>query len=204
MKYFLQHILKENLNQITADSYFNYGVKGLHMIDFINTPTKGLKLFIAESNNNMQPSLPSFYQNGITYPFQYYSKNASVQCVKGHLTIWEVAESNDQISLLANEFEVSGNAETQEFHTKREHVGLKTAQLFSMQPGQIVNLPGNILYNFGTRFGSISAWMVFEGKDLGTPKLAYTNLDKFDTSDLYQKPTTRDVLNMVDAIGLLK
>lgn len=201
MKHFIQHIIRENLAQIASESYFNYGVYGMHMINIIDTPTKGLKLYVTDSNNALQNSLPNYFSNGLTYPFQYYKKNVMIECIKGYTSVWNVFENNGNIAVLANEFEKIND----DYELKRQHVGLSTEQVFSMQSGQIVNLPGNKLYNFGSRFGSQSAWLVYEGKEIdGIPDLYYTNLDNIKTDGLYQKMNARDVVGIIDALGFLK
>lgn len=204
MKHFIQHIVKENLTQIAASSYFNYGVKGLHMINLIDSDNKGLKLFITESNNDMQSSTPNFCATGIKYPFQYYGKNVMVKCIKGFTSIWTVFENNNQMSVLVNEYEVDRSNELPEYNLTREHVGMSTKEVFNMQAGQVVNLPGNVLYNFGTRFGAISAWLVYEGKPIeNLPNLTYTNFEAISSEGLYQKTTSRDIVSMLNSLGYI-
>lgn len=205
MKHFIQHIVKENLTQIAAASYFNYGVKGLHMIDLIDSDTKGLKLYIAEANNDMQSSTPSFYSTGIKYPFQYYGKNVMVKCIKGFTSVWTVFENNNQMSVLADEYNITYDDKgLPVYELGREHVGLSTKEVFNMQAGNVVNLPGNTLYNFGTRFGAISAWMVYEGKPIeNLPQVCYSNFNIESHDGLYQKTNSRDIVAMLDSLGFI-
>lgn len=205
MKHFIQHIVKENLTQIAAASYFNYGVKGLHMINLIDSDTKGLKLYISEANNDMQSSTPSFYSTGIKYPFQYYGKNVMVKCIKGFTSVWTVFENNNQMSVLADEYNITYNDKgLPVYELGREHVGLSTKEVFNMQSGTVVNLPGNTLYNFGTRFGAISAWMVYEGKPIvNLPQVCYSNFNIEPRDGLYQKTNSRDIVAMLDSLGFI-
>lgn len=208
MKDFIQHIVKENLAQIAADSYFNYGVRGLHMINLIDTPTKGLRLFIAESNNMMQHSMPLNYSNGITYPFQNYQRNFKTQCIQGYVSIWTVEESNDQIALLTNEYKLAENEDGDYVYVmNRQHVGLQTKTVYNLQPGQAVSLSGNELYNFGTRFGAQSAWFVYEGRENKTDYVFYTNKDNLSADDgfpgMYSKVSAKDVVALLSSVGLI-
>ena len=208
MKDFIQHIVKENLTQIAADSYFNYGVRGLHMIKLVDTPTKGLRLFIAESNNMMQHSMPLHYSNGITYPFQHYQRNFKTKCIQGYVSVWTVEESNDQIALLTNEYKLTENEDGDYVYVmNRQHVGLQTKTVYNLQPGQTVNLSGNALYNFGTRFGAQSAWFVYEGRENKTDYVFYTNKDNLTADDgfpgMYSKVTAKDVVALLSSVGLI-
>lgn len=199
MKQFIQQLVKDNLGQIADASFFNYGVKGLHMIEIFSEENKGLRLFITDANHGLQPSLPQFHQTGITYPFQYYGQNFTVHCIKGYVSIWTVKEADTNIAVLANEYEYDG----EKYHRAREHIGLSTESVVNLQSGQSHPLPGNTLYNFGTRFGSVNAWFVYEGKTVDAPYSYYTNIDDFQTPGMFQKPSPREVVMMLDGVGLI-
>lgn len=205
MKHFIQHIVKENLTQIAAASYFNYGVKGLHMINLIDSNNKGLKLYITEANNDMQSSTPSFCSTGIKYPFQYYGKNVMVKCIKGFTSIWTVFENNNQMTILTDEYNITYDDNMlPKYELGRQHIGLSTKEVFNMQASNVVNLPGNQLYNFGTRFGAISAWLVYEGKEIeNLPQVCYSNYDIVPRDGLYQKTNARDIVSMLDSLGYI-
>lgn len=203
MKEFIQHLVKENMKSIAKNSYLNYGVKGLHMIDLIDEPTKGLKLYIAVNNNNLQNSLPQNCGNGITYPFQQYGKNIVVHCIKGGLSIWTVEESLSNVAVLASEYEYTEDGS--ESILKRENVGIATKQVYQLISGQSINLPGDEFYNFGTRFGNTSAWLVYEGRPTQNDKqdLFYTNNDREDNTEMYVTPTGKDIVSLLNSVGLI-
>lgn len=201
MKEFIRHLVKENLKNIAESSYANYGIKGLHMINLIDTPTKGLKLFITESNNNLQNSLPINCANGITYPFQQYGRNITIECIKGFVSIWSVEESMNNISLLTNEYQYTNDGEASVL--SRENIGIKTKQVFVLNPGNCISLSGDEYINFGTRFGTVSAWFVYEGREIETKNNYFTNNDTMPSNELYLIIDPKSLISLLNSVGLI-
>lgn len=200
MKEYIQFLVKENIKDIAENSYMNYGVKGLHMINLIDHPSKGLKLFITANNNNMQNSLPQNCANGITYPFSPYGRNITVQCIKGFVTIWSVKESLNNIALLTNEYQYVDDYS----ELKRENIGLETKQVVILNSGQSTTISGDEIINFGTRFGNTSAWFIYEGRQVDSDKkdFYFTNNEQVD-GDLYITPSGKDIVALLNSIGLI-
>lgn len=201
MKEFVRHIVKENIKNVAENSYLNYGVKGLHMINLIDTPTKGVKLYITDSNNNLQNSLPINCANGITYPFQQYGRNITVECIKGFVSIWTVEETMNNIALLASEYQYTDDGDSSVL--SRENIGIKTKQVFVLNPGNCISLTGDEYINFGTRFGTISAWFVYEGREIDTNNNYFTNNDNTPVGDLYISPDAKTLISLLNTVGLI-
>ncbi len=208
MKQLLLHLIKENLAEIANRSYLNYGVRGLHMIHILDAPNQGIKMFVTDSNNDLQSSNPIGYTDGIKIPFQYIGKNSCIECLQGYVGIWNIEEENNNIALLVNKF----SRKNSEYKLESSHVGIRTKQMIHLQPNQFYNIPGNEIVNFSSRFGTKSVWLVYEGREIeNLPDSYYTNIDNYNNKqefnkndNLYIKTSSRDVVNMLDMIGLLK
>lgn len=208
MKQLLLHLIKENLAEIASRSYFNYGVRGMHMIHILDTPNQGIKMFVTDTNNDMQSSNPTSYTNGIRIPFEHARKNICVECLQGYVGIWNIEEENNNIALLVNKF----SKKNDEYKLESSHVGVRTKQMIHLQPNQFFNIPANEIINFSSRFGTKSVWLVYEGRTVDNlPDTYYTNLDNYNNkiefnknTNLYVKTSSRDIVNMLDMIGLLK
>lgn len=208
MKQLLLHLIKENLADIANRSFFNYGVRGLHMIHILDAPNQSIKMFLTDSNNDMQSSNPTAYTNGIKIPFQYLKRNTCIECLQGFVGIWNIEEENNNISLLVNKYSEKNG----EYKLDSSHTGIRTKQMINLQPGQFLNLPGSEIVNFSSRFGTKSIWMVYEGREIeNLPNCYYTNLDNYNNKlesntneTLYVKTKAKDIVNMLDLAGLLK
>jgi hypothetical protein len=208
MKQLLIHLIKENLADIANRSYLNYGVRGLHMVNILDTPTQGIKLFMTDTNNDTQSSNPIGYTNGIKLPFKHVGRNICVECLQGYVGVWSVEEEINNIALLCNKF----TKKDDEYKLDSSHIGLRTKQMTHLQPGQFLNIPATEIVNFSSRFGNQSVWLVYEGRGVeNLPDVYYTNLDNYNNTqeantnpNLYMRTSSRDVVNMLDMIGLLK
>ena len=202
MKELVKHIVKENIKNVAENSYLNYGVKGLHMINLIDTPTKGIKLYITESNNNLQNSLPINCGNGITYPFTQYGRNIAIECIKGFVSVWTVEEAMNDIVMLANEYTYTEDGDSSV--VSREHIGIKTKQVFIVNPGQVISLTGDEYFNIGTRFGTVSAWFVYEGRSVETNGNYFTNNSvENNIPDMYTNPDAKQLIMLLNSVGLI-
>ncbi len=205
MKPFIQHMIKENINYIVENSYLNAGVKGLHCIHIIEGDTYGIKLYVTDTNHEMQLNMPQFFHNGITLPFSQYNRNIKIMPIKGGISLWQVKKNDFKCNILTNEYFSHSDNGVIEYEMVNENVSLETVSVWPLSTNQVCNLKGTDLYTIGANFGAVHAWFIFEGKAINEPSYnVYTN-GKLNTSgNLYIKPSKNDILALFDKIGYLK
>ena len=91
----------------------------------------------------------------------------------------------NNIALLASEYQYTDDGDSSVLSQK---ILYKNKTSFVLNPGNCISLAGDEYINFGTRFGTISAWFVYEGREIDTNNNYFTNNDNTPVGDLYINP----------------
>lgn len=207
----VEHLVRHRIDAITNQSYLNCHVTGLHSIMLIDTPGQRVRLFYADTNHELWRNEPTrFKEKGLAIGFHPHHCDLTLKVVQGKVLNWVVTEiPNTQSTnrpLILNRY-LHESAITQKGKISfslisRDH-HFTTKRLAVIGETIAIRLGANELHTVAVPEGESAAWLVMEGReDAEYDPFCYSNtdLEKVDFSKLYQKPTTRDVIKILNRV----
>lgn len=204
MKHLLHHLTREHLPEIAANSFLNCHARGLHSIMLLNSPEHRVRLFITGRDHVLYRNTgnPAKRLSLAVHP---HHCNLSLELVRGSLTNlnYELADDGE----LRPFYYVSGiHNPAGAFIARTDRPGATFVGATTLEVGQALALPASALHTVMVRKGQIAAWFVYEGReDQNYLSYSYANhdLEKFDFSGLYQRPTPPQVMDLIFSADLL-
>lgn len=215
MKELVKHLVKNYLDEIVSKSLLNCHCKGLHSIMLLDSPGKTIRLYIAVKGNEMYLNHGEFFPdepiNKVqptkkqTISFHAHHCALTLQCIKGEFVNWSVLRSEEGFTIDKWIYKSHINTGKMGF----ERIGsdkIITDSFRVIRPGVSLYLPANEIHTVCCNTSEESAWLVYEGKeDENYLSVSWSNndLSKIDDSNLYQKPTEAQVLDLLKSVGLI-
>jgi hypothetical protein len=206
MKQLIKHLLQNNLEEILSRSLLNCHVKGLHSIMLSESPAKTIRLYVATPDHELYRNHYSEMDSVMSLAFHAHHCNLTLHCIKGILFNWEVVEDDN------------GSIELQKYiyHSKItegdlsfEKIGtgkLRTTCHRYVNEGEAVFMKADQIHTVACEKNKLCAWLVYEGKEDKSYKpycWTHSNVNNIDYSQLYQKPTEKQIMKLLKQIGLL-
>ncbi len=214
MKPLIEHYLKNNYEEVLDKSLINCHVKGLHSIMLSNVKGKIIRMFITDRNHELYHNDPldvgEFGQlkDKLSVAFHPHHCNLTLQAIKGSFINWEVEEKAVG-DLVTNKYLYkSGIIEAESSFEYKNIASLATKSINLIKTGSYrdyVYLNSDQIHTVFVDKGRVSAWLVYEGKeDENYIPYCYSNVDltKNDSSELYQKPTEKELKAILKSIQI--
>lgn len=207
MKQLVTHLLHGGIDKITEQSILNCHAVGLHSIMLLNSPEQTIRLYVAYPHNELARNNDEDLSN-FSLAFHPHHCDITIQVVKGTIFNWVVQNTDNPNS----GFEMDCYKYNSEITNGK--IGFKKASQNNIinsvrkeyiSAGESVYMNASELHTVGASDKHLSAWFVFEGKeDKFYNNIAYSNadLENFDSSELYKKPTKFQVMDMLSDCGL--
>lgn len=212
MKHLVKHLLKNNSEEILSKSLLNCHCIGLHSIMLLDSPEKTIRLYVTDKSHEMWKNLPeNFNKEQMTISFHTHHCNLTLHVIKGEIVHWQVSEkssSNHQtITLLSWNYKSKISSGELKFD-KQFTVHAQTDFALAISKDSSIFLEANKFHSVGIKKGCVSAWLVYEGAEDENYKSivysqTYTDLNKFNDSNLYKKPTMSDIHMLLFLAGLI-
>ncbi len=207
MKELVAHFIKDNFKEIVDNSLLNCHARGLHSIMFSNVPGKVIRLFICVPDNDMYLNLPALNVNNMSVGFHAHHCDLTLHCIEGRFLNWEVEQSGCKENFMIDSWLHKSKIKTGEMHFERKGVGhLRNKDFRWVNKNETVFMRADELHTVACYSDELTAWFVYEGKESPTPNnLMYSraDLNKIDSSQLYQKPTMKQVAKLLNMVELL-
>ncbi len=208
MKHLIQHLIGNNFDEIVLKSFLNCHAKGLHSIMLLDSPEKTIRLFVTDPDHELYKNNKADYHiHQMSVAFHAHHCNITIDVVKGCIANWIVSEGKGGI--LADQFKYRSAITDEEtnFELIEKKCPLRTDEYTFLNEGESAPMKANVLHTVYVPKGQVAAWLVYEGKeDKEYESLAYSNHDltKQDFSNLYQRASTQEVLQLLNAAFGLK
>jgi hypothetical protein len=199
MKHLIKHLLRENQDEILNRSLKNCHCKGLHSIMLSETPGKTIRLYVTEFDHEMDRNFPfEFQDRGLSIGFHPHHCNLTLYVVKGSIMNWVVKEidknepeNEDRLNFNLDKYNYKSKITENEmsFDLMEKDVKLETLGAFIYNKGMSIYMTGDEIHTIGVAAKSITAWLVFEGReDPNYQSVCYTNSNpNIKDPELYQK-----------------
>lgn len=212
MKNLVKHLWRHNTENIVKRSFLNCHAKDLHSIMLLEPPGHMIRLFIAMPGNELYKNENPLGKDQVI-AFHPHHCDLTLHCVKGSFKNWIIREAfpddyNDHCfdigkykfnSLILEGKEQGG-------FTFIDKVKVKTVSDVIYRAGESVHMKAWEVHTVNVSHTQVTAWFVYEGEEnKGYLPNAYSMADlvRQDMSELYQRPTYRDVERFLKAADLL-
>lgn len=223
MKALVNHLLKNNLQELIAESYMDCHAKGLHSLMLLDCPGKTIRMFIAVPGNEMHKNFPENKEwlvpscDDMSIGFHAHHCNLTLVNICGFVNNWVVTPINVQggnsikvaddnvFSVNAFEYKSAIKEGETKFAEKKGSHWLKSQTYQTLTKGESVFMRAHELHTVACDSDQLSAWFVFEGEeDPWYENVVYSNrfLPTEDFSHLYRKPTMSEFFDLLRMVGL--
>ena len=210
MKELVQHLLKNNFDEILKDSLTNCHAIGLHSIMLLHTPEKTIRLFVTDTNHELTTNNRLDFIDGkpLSIAFHPHHCNLTLHCVKGNFLNWVVEETEDSTGFQIKKFLYQSAITKGEMGFKfLGDTHLVTTSEKVIDAGEYAYMPANELHTVTCVPNAVSAWFVYEGKEnplYSSICYSNSNLASMKTDErLYQKMQESDIYRLLDLAELI-
>lgn len=204
MKSLIKHLLKENLKEIVNNSLLNCHCIGLHSILFTNK----IRLFIADVNHELWKNDKFF--NDLSVAIHPHHCNITLECVYGMVRnyTFNIGFIDSEIIVLVDKWQYCSKITDGAIgfsNIGRDWIR-ETPVINNINRGNSLYLSSNDFHTVWVQKGQKCAWFVYEGEenpDYSSICYSNTDLNKFDSSQLYQKATKSEIIRLLKLVNLI-
>lgn len=207
MKEFVEHLIRENMDEILENSLFDCHVKGLHSIYFIRKPEQSLRLFIKTPGCDITANNPHMIrENKMSVAIHQHHCNISLNVWCGQLLNWVVVPSTEQPEFLLKSFEFDSAIKGKgQFKKGPANCFFRTERLEFLRPNDRAYMKGYEYHTVSAPREGFTAWFVMQGREQGdydTTCFSNADLTQESFKGMYWRPSEHEVLTMLERIGL--
>ena len=204
MKALIQHLVREHLPQIAAQSLLDCHVKGLNSIMFIDTPEQRVRLFVATKQHELHQNNPLTLGSLAAHS---HHCSLTLHCIHGCFRNLQYEETLDgsgkylpytyQSQLLHGQGRFERFEQGYPVQFKADHF---------VRADDWLVLPADFIHSVHVAKDKTAAWFVYEGKeDAGYTGISYSDqpLQRVSFDGLYSKMSKQQVLDLLRLVGLL-
>lgn len=190
MKTLINHLLKNNTEEILSKSLKNCHCKGLHSIMLLESPGKTIRLYVAATGNELYKNSPDSKEE-MSIGFHPHHCNLTLRVLAGELGNWIVEEKEDGDMVMKKYLYKSKiQFDDFEFSLIDNSARLQTKSIVRIPSGSSVQLNASEIHTVFSNSKTLTAWLVYEGKeDKRYTPFCWSNSDLTNVTDnsLYEK-----------------
>lgn len=207
MNALVNHLIKTNWDEIKSKSLLHCHARNVHSIMLLCSPGKTIRLFFAEPNHDLYKNLPINFSKGVSVGFHAHHCEITLYPVLGRICNWKISltkpASCTELFLFGYRYKsaIGGGTPSFQWNKKMYWFNSYPVQWIEKHPHYMT---AKEIHTVGVAQGEPAAWLVFEGredKDYCPITYANSDLDKFDWSGLYKKPSERRLRSILKRCG---
>lgn len=209
MQAIVDHLARENLEEMVQGSYLNCHAKGLHSLMLLSSPGKTIRMFYATRTHDLWKNAPDLRATeAMSIAVHPHRRNLTLATLFG--TMFNVRyryARPARAPVYLDEFRYQSKIVDGDigFKRERQRVPFETADVERVYAGQGAVMASRDLHTVFVPKGTAAAWFVLEGRqDPEYADICYSNADLesavFD--GFYEKPTEADVVNILRECGV--
>lgn len=203
MKRLVQHLIKTNLDEILEKSLLHCHAINVHSVMLLCSPGKTIRLFIGVPGHSLYRNTE---RQALSVGFHAHHCEVTLATHIGTVLNWRIQRiENGPIDLWRYRYESAITTGKPSFVQDRE-ITAETLSDATIKPGHLEYMTASDLHTIYVPQDELAAWFVFEGReDASYDPATYSNadLEAFDFSNLYKKPSHLDVVSLLKLCDLL-
>lgn len=202
MKNLVSHFVQNHLPEITSKSLLHCHCRGVHSIVLMESPGKTIRLYISEPGSELWKNDPEHFENGKNMSIAFHPHHCSLT---RNITNREMKQSDKGLEM--EKFIYRSGITNGKIGF--ESVGkefLETKKITQLRPDQSITLSAKDIHTIYCDRDQLNAWFVYEGKeDENYKPFCWSNADlsNLDSKGLYEKPSEKQVIELLTKINLL-
>lgn len=203
MKQFVEHILKENYDECLSKSLINCHTKGLHSIMLIDKPEQRVRLFVTDKTHNMWTN--KTINKDMSIAIHPHHCNVTLVHLDGQL-FNKMYRFGDTSNFKLNTYSWQSPILGRDGHfrwQRNDYLSFLRDENLKLLKSRYMN--ANELHTVYIPKNSITSWVVIEGRENEESEpycYSLNDLTKFDSSELYQKPTKKEFNRVIKLLNL--
>lgn len=198
MKALIEHLWRENREQIVERSRWNCHARGVHSIVFLESPGRTIRCFTTTPEHELHLNRLATLKR-MSIGFHPHHCNLTLSVVHGAIRNWEVVGAGlGEFQFRANAFQyhsalAKGGKAGFEF---MDTATFNTLADTSLAAGDDYHMPASALHTVAVRKHEAAAWFVFEGQtDVNYQPVCFSGarLDRMKFGHLYTRPTENQI-----------
>lgn len=206
MKHFVQHMIRQHLDEIASKSLYNCHVPGLASILFVDAPEQRIRLFIATRQHELWRNNPTTLGSLAAHA---HHCDITLECVFGRFANLSYAayEAGPETGGPFHAYHYTSGIFNPRGKFEASHLpGVAYRDYDYVHAGESLALPAHQIHSVQVNKGVVAAWFVYEGKeDAGYESLSYSdqNLALTSFDNLYRPMNTVQVVELLETVNLL-